>query len=85
MPVAIKLTNLKEFSWYYKAYVNALQTAGIRAVKAMLQTGAALLVIQMPGGTVDWVSVGSAALLVGIAFLGTSVAGLPELEKQEDG
>ena len=49
----------------------------------MLQTGAALLVTQMPGGAVDWVSVGSAALLAGIASLGTSLAGLPELEKQD--
>ena len=59
------------------------QAAGIRAVKTMLQTGAALLVTQMPCGTVDWVSVGSAALLAGIASLGTSLAGLPELEKQD--
>ena len=59
------------------------QAAGIRAVKTMFQTGAALLVAQMPGGTVDWVSVGSAALLAGIASLGTSLAGLPELEKQD--
>lgn len=62
------------------------QAAGIRAVKTMFQTGAALLVTQMRGA-VDWVSVGSAALLAGIASLGTSLAGLPELEKQdkEDG
>ena len=63
------------------------QAAGIRDVKTKFQTGAALLVTQMSGGTVDWVSVGSAALLAGIASLGTSLAGLPELEKQdkEDG
>ena len=59
------------------------QAAGIRAVKTMFQTGAALLVTQMPGGAVDWVSVGSAELLAGIASLGTSLAGLPELEKQD--
>lgn len=59
------------------------QAAGIRAVKTMFQTGAALLVTQMPGGAVDWASVGSAALLAGIASLGTSLAGLPELEKQD--
>ena len=59
------------------------RAAGIRAVKTMFQTGAALLVTQMPGGAVDWTAVGSAALLAGIASLGTSLAGLPELEKQE--
>ena len=54
------------------------KAAGIRAAKTMFQTGAALVVTQMPGGTVDWVAVGSAA---GVASLGTSLAGLPELEK----
>ena len=47
----------------------------------MFQTGAALVVTQMPGGTVDWVAVGSAAIVAGVASLGTSLAGLPELEK----
>lgn len=48
--------------------------------KTMFQTGAALVVTQMPGGTVDWVAVGSAAIVAGVASLGTSLAGLPELE-----
>ena len=48
------------------------KAAGIRAAKTMFQTGAALVVTQMPGGTVDW---------MGVASLGTSLAGLPELEK----
>ena len=30
------------------------KAAGIRAAKTMFQTGAALVVTQMPGGTVDW-------------------------------
>ncbi|MFR2881989.1 MAG: hypothetical protein ACLTC8_14160 [Lachnospiraceae bacterium] len=37
------------------------KAAGIRAAKTMFQTGAALVVTQMPGGTVDWVAVGAAA------------------------
>lgn len=57
------------------------KAAGIRAAKTMFQTGAALVVTQMPGGTVDWVAVGSAAIVAGVASLGTSLAGLPELEK----
>lgn len=59
------------------------RAAGIRAVKTMLQTGAALLVTQASGGAVDWVAVGSAVLLAGVASLGTSLAGLPELEKRD--
>ena len=58
------------------------KAAGIRAAKTMFQTGAALVVTQMPGGTVDWVAVGSAAIVAGVASFGTSLAGLPELEKQ---
>ena len=57
------------------------KAAGIRAAKTMFQTGAALVVTQMPGGTVDWVAVGSAAIVAGVTSLGTSLAGLPELEK----
>ena len=53
----------------------------IRAAKTMFQTGAALVVTQMPGGTVDWMAVGSAVIVAGVASLGTSLAGLPELEK----
>lgn len=41
------------------------KAAGIRAAKTMFQTGAALVVTQMPGGTVDWVAVGSAAIVAG--------------------
>ncbi len=40
-----------------------------------------LVVTQMPGGTVDWMAVGSAVIVAGVASLGTSLAGLPELEK----
>lgn len=57
------------------------KAAGIRAVKTMCQTGAALVVTQLPGGSVDWVAIGSAAIVAGVASLGTSLAGLPELEK----
>ena len=33
------------------------KAAGIRAAKTMFQTGAALVVTQMPGGSVDWMQV----------------------------
>ena len=49
------------------------KAAGIRAAKTMFQTGAALVVTQMPGGTVDWMAVGSAVIVAGVASLGTSL------------
>ena len=60
------------------------RAASIRAAKTMFQTGAALVVTQLPGGTVDWVAIGSAAIVAGVASLGTSLAGLPELEKGDN-
>ena len=60
------------------------RSASIRAAKTMFQTGAALVVTQMPSGTVDWMAVGSAAIVAGVASLGTSLAGLPELEKEDN-
>jgi hypothetical protein len=57
--------------------------AGMRAAKTVVQTGAALLATQAATGTVDFASIASAALLAGIASLGTSLAGLPELEQGE--
>ena len=39
------------------------RAASIRAAKTMFQTGAALVVTQMPSGTVDWMAVGSAAIV----------------------
>ena len=60
------------------------RAASIRATKTMFQTGAALVATQMPSGTVDWMAVGSAAIVAGVASLGTSLAGLPELEKGDN-
>ncbi len=59
------------------------KAAGIRAAKTVVQTGVAILMTQTPGGMVDWQAVASAALVAGIASLGTSLAGLPELGKEE--
>ena len=39
----------------YLMSVEWWKAAGIRAAKTMFQTGAALVVTQMPVGTVDWV------------------------------
>lgn len=56
-----------------------IKAAGIRAVKTVAQTAAATIGTSAAMGEVDWIMVGSAALLAGILSLLTSVAGLPEL------
>lgn len=52
----------------------------IRSLKTVAQTAAAIIGTSVAMGDVDWLKVGSAALLAGVLSLLTSVAGLPELK-----
>ena len=65
-------------------FKNWIKAAGIRAIKTVAQTAVATIGTSAAMGEVNWIMVGSAALLSGILSLLTSVAGLPEL-KGDDG
>lgn len=58
------------------------KAAGVRAIKTVAQTAVATIGTSAMISEVDWLMVGSAALLAGVLSLLTSVAGLPE-EQQE--
>ena len=60
-----------------------IKCAGIRAIKTVAQTAVSLIAVGSVMSDVNWVQVGSAALLAGILSLLTSIAGIPE-EKLED-
>ena len=59
---------------------NWLKAAGIRAIKTVAQTAIATIGTAAVLDEVNWLLVGSAALLAGILSLLTSVSGLPELQ-----
>lgn len=60
----------------FKAWFKA---AGVRAIKTVAQTAIATIGTSAVMGEVNWLMVGSAALLAGILSLLTSIAGLPEV------
>lgn len=58
------------------------RAAGVRAIKTCAQTAVATIGTTAAMSEVDWVLVGSTALLAGILSLLTSVAGLPEVKAE---
>lgn len=62
---------------------NWIKAAGIRAIKTVAQTAVATIGTGAIISEVDWLVVGSASVLAGILSLLTSIAGLPEVEKEE--
>lgn len=56
------------------------KAASVRAIRTVAQTAVATIGTSVVMGEVEWMMVGSAALLAGILSLLTSIAGLPELK-----
>lgn len=66
--------NTKHITW--------IKAAGVRALKTIAQTAVATIGTSAVLNEVNWIMVGSAALLAGILSLLTSVAGLPEVNEE---
>lgn len=65
-----------------KKVLNWVKAAGVRAIKTVAQTAVATIGTAAVMDEVNWMMVGSAALLAGVLSLLTSVAGLPELSDE---
>ena len=66
-----------------KNWKNWIKAAGIRAIKTVAQTALATIGTAAMMGDVNWVMVGSAAVLSGILSMLTSITGLPEVKNTE--
>lgn len=60
--------------------LNWWKAAGVRAIKTIAQTAVATIGTSAVLGDVNWLAVGSAALLAGILSMLTSIAGIPEVD-----
>lgn len=67
-----------------KNWKNWIKAAGVRAVKTVAQTAVATIGTAAVMGDVNWVMVASASVLAGVLSMLTSVAGLPEVEGDEN-
>lgn len=61
-----------------------IKKAGVRAVRTVAQTAAAMIGTAVVLSDVNWVEVVSASVLAGILSVLMSVAGLPELKDEDE-
>ena len=61
-----------------------VKASAVRAVKTMAQTAVATIGTSAVMGDVNWLMVASASALSGIISILTSVAGIPEVECEEN-
>lgn len=66
---------------YWKQWAKA---AGVRAVKTACQTAVGVIGAASLMSELDWLTVGSAALLSAVVSILTSLAGLPEVDDDSD-
>ena len=67
--------------WNWKTWAKAV---GVRAVKTIAQTAISLIPASVMISAVDWRTVLGTAALSGVVSMLTSLAGIPEVDENED-
>jgi len=65
-------------------WLELAKAAAIRSVKTMAQTALSMITVGAAIQEVDWIAVCSVAVVAGVYSLLTSVAGLPEVDKEDE-
>ena len=68
------MKNLVSVEWW--------TAAGVRAAKTAVQTGLAMFATQAASGTLNVELIAETAFIAGVASLGTSLSGLPEVKQE---
>lgn len=61
-----------------------IKAAAVRAVKTMAQTAVSLITVGNLITEIDWISIIGISATAGVVSMLTSVAGLPEVESEEE-
>lgn len=72
---------MKRKKWNWKQWGKA---AGVRAIKTIAQTAISMIPASVMISAVDWKAVVGTAALSGIVSVLTSLAGLPEVDEDEE-
>lgn len=67
-----------------KNWKNWVKAAGVRAIRTVAQTAIATIGTATVLGDINWIIVGSSAVVAGILSILTSIAGLPEVKGDAD-
>ena len=63
-------------------FIKWLKAAGIRAIKTVAQTAVGMITVGAAMHEIDWIQIGSVALVAGVLSMLTSIAGLPEVKEE---
>ncbi len=61
-------------------FIKWLKAAAVRSLKTMAQTALGIVTVGAAMADINWIAVGSTALVAGIYSVLMSIAGLPELK-----